>query len=79
MLFSSIVVTALLQSNTFCALPTDDENDSDGKENERETSRKSHPAIDNEVYEEIMNCLRYKLMLRCRHIMSNDEKIFNEF
>ena len=23
-----------------------------------------------------MNCLRSKLMLRCRHIMSNDEKIY---
>ena len=77
MLLSSIVVIALLQSNTFCTLPTDDENVSDGKENERETNKNSHPAIDNEVYEEIMNCLRYKLMLRCRHIMSNDEKKYN--
>ena len=51
MLFSSIVVIALLQSNTFCTLPSDDENVSDGKENEREINRKSHPAID----EEIMN------------------------
>ena len=54
-------------------MPTDDENVNDGKENERETNKKSHPAIDDEVYEEI-NCLRSKLMLRCRHIMSNDEK-----
>ena len=77
MLLSSIVVIALLQSNTFCTLPTDDEDVSDGKENERETNKNSHPAIDNEVYEEIMNCLRYKLMLRCRHIMSNDEKKYN--
>ena len=74
MLFSSIEVVALLQSNTFCSLPTDDENVSDGKENERETNRKSHPAIDDEVYEEIMNCLRFKLMLRCRHIMNNNKK-----
>ena len=74
MLFSSIVVKALLQSNTFCSLPSDNENVSDGKENEREINRKSHPAIDDEVYEEIMNCLRSKLMLKCRHIMSNDEK-----
>ena len=51
MLFSSVVVIALLQSNTFCTLPSDDENVSDGKENEREINRKSHPAID----EEIMN------------------------
>ena len=70
MLFSSVVVIALLQSNTFCTLPSDDENVSDGKENERQINRKSHPAID----EEIMNCLRSKLMLKCRHIMSNDEK-----
>ena len=74
MLFASIVVAALLQSNTFCTLPTDDENVSDRKENERETNRKSHPAIHDEIYEEIMNCLRSKLMLRCRHIMSNNEK-----
>ena len=74
MLFSSIVLIALLQSNTFCILPSDDENVSDGKENETETNRKSHPAIDNEVYEEIMNCFRSKLMLKCRHIISNDEK-----
>ena len=74
MLFSSIVLIALLQSNTFCILPSDDENVSDGKENETETNRKSHPAIDDEVYEEIMNCLRSKLMLKCRHIISNDEK-----
>ena len=65
---------ALLQSNTFCSLLSDDDNVSDGKENEREINRKSHPAIDDEVYEEIMNCLRSKLMLKCRHIMSNDEK-----
>ena len=51
-----------------------DENVSDGKENEIETNRKSHLAIDDEVYEEIMNCLRSKLMLKCRHIMSKDEK-----
>ena len=74
MLFSSIAVIALLQSNTFCSLLSDDDNVSDGKENEREINRKSHPAIDDEVYEEIMNCLRSKLMLKCRHIMSNDEK-----
>ena len=73
MLFSSIVVIALLQSNTFFTLSTNDEKKSDGKENERETNRKSHPAIDHEVYEEIVNCLRSKLMLRSRHIMSNDE------
>ena len=72
MLFSSIGVIALFQSNTFCTLPNDDENVSDGKENEKETNRKSHPAIDDEVYEEIMNCLR--LMLKCWYIMSNDQK-----
>ena len=55
-------------------MSTYDENDSDGKENERKTSRKSHPAIDDEVYEEILNCLRSELMLKCRHIMTNDEK-----
>ena len=65
---------ALLQSDIFSTLSTDDENVSDGKENEMETNRKSHPAVDDEVYEEIMNCLRSELMLKCRHIMSNDEK-----
>ena len=73
-LFSSIVVIAFLQSNIFSILPTDDENVSDGKENEKETNRKSHPAIDGYVYEEITNCSRSKLMLKCRHIKSNDEK-----
>ena len=74
MLFSSIAVIALLQSNIFSTLSTDNENVSDGKESERETNRKYHPAIDDEVYEEMMNCLRSKLMLKCRHIMTNDEK-----
>ena len=74
MLFLSIVVIALLQSNTFCTLPSHNENVSDGKENEREINRKSHPAFDDEVYQEIMNCLRSKLMLKCRHIVNNDEK-----
>ena len=74
MLFLSIVVIALLQSNTFYILSSNDENVSDGKENKREINRKPHPAIDDEAYEEIMNCLRSKLMLKCRHIMSNDEK-----
>ena len=46
---------ALLQSNIFSTLSTDDENVSDGKENERETIRKSHPPIGDEAYEEIMN------------------------
>ena len=45
MLFSSIVVIALLQSNRFCTLPTDDEDVSDGKENEREANTKSHPLL----------------------------------
>ena len=54
MLFSRIVAIALLQSNTFSALPTDDKNVSDGKENERETNRKSHPVIDDEVYKGII-------------------------
>ena len=75
-LFSIIVLIAFLQSNIFCALPTDDENVSDGKENERETNRKSHPAIDDDVYEEIMNCLPSKIKLKYRHIMSNDEYIY---
>ena len=65
---------ALLQSNMFSTLSTDDENVSDGKENEKETIRKSHPAIDDKVYEEIMNSLRSKLMLKCRYIMAIDEK-----
>ena len=70
---------ALLQSNAVCTLPSDDENVSDGKENKREINRKSHPATGDEVYEEIMNCLRSKLMLKCRHIMSNDEKKYIRF
>ena len=74
MLLSNIVVIAFLQFNIFSTLSTDNENVSDGKENERETNKKSHPAINDEVYEEIMNCLRSKLMLKCRHIMSSDEK-----
>ena len=57
---------------------TDNKNGSDGPENERETNRKSHPAID-DVYEEIMNCLRSKLMLKYRYIMSNDEKKYIGF
>ena len=64
--FSSIVVIALLQSNTFCTLSTDNENVSDRKENGRETNRKSHPAIDYEVCEEIMNCPRSKLILKAQ-------------
>ena len=64
----------LLQSDIFSTLSTGDENVSDEKENEIDTNRKSHLAIDDEVYEEIMNCLWSKLMLNCRHIMSNDEK-----
>ena len=71
MLFSSIVVIALLQFKTFCTLPTDDENVSDGKENEKETNRKSHPATDDEVKEQIINCLLSKLILKCQHIMSS--------
>ena len=63
-----------LHSNIFSISSTNDGNVSDRKENERETNRNSHPAIDDEVYEEIMNCLRSKLMLKCRHIMTNDEK-----
>ena len=62
MLCSSIEMITLLQSNIFSTLSTDDENISDGKENERETNRNSHPAIDDEVYEEIINCLRFNLM-----------------
>ena len=64
---------ALLQSNIISTLSTDNENVSDGKEDETETNRKSHPAIDDDVYEEIMNCLCSKLMLKCRHIMSSNE------
>ena len=76
MLFSSIVVIALLQSNTFSTLSTDDENVSDGKENERKTNRTSHPAIDDEVYEETMNCLRSNCL---RHVMNNDGKKYIGF
>ena len=74
MLFSNIVVIALLRFNTFFILSSDDENVSDGNENERETNRKSHPASDDEVYEAMINCLWSKLMLKCRQIMSNVEK-----
>ena len=79
MLFSSIIMIALLQSNIFSTLSTDDENVSDGKLNKRETIRKSHPATDVEVYEEIMNCLRSKLVLKCRHVMTNNEKKYIGF
>ena len=65
--------------NTFFILSSDDENVSDGNENERETNRKSHPASDDEVYEAMINCLRSKLMLKCRYIMSNDEKKYIGF
>ena len=70
MLLSSIVASTIVS--------TDDENVSDEQENERETNRKSHPAID-DVYEEIMNCLRSKLMLKYRYIMSNHEKKYIGF
>ena len=73
MLFSSIIVIALLQSNIFSTLSTE-ENVSDGKQNKRETIRKSQYPIGDQVYEEIMNCLRSKLMLKCQHVMTNDEK-----
>ena len=76
MSFSSVAVIVLLQSSTFCTLPSDNENVSDGKENEREINRKSHSPNDDEVYKEIMNCIWSKLMLQCQHIMSNDEKIY---
>ena len=67
-LFPSIVVIALLQSIHFvhCQLTM--------KMSVRETNRKLHFAIDDEVCEEIMNYLRSKLMLKCRYIMSNDKK-----
>ena len=45
-LFSSIVVIALLQSNIFSTLSTAAENVNDGK--------------DDEVYEKIINCLQSK-------------------
>ena len=74
MLFPSTVVIAPLQLNTFSKLSTNDENVSDGTENESETNRKSYSAIDDEVYEKIMNFLRSKLRLKCRHIISDNEK-----
>ena len=77
--FNHIVVIVPLHSNIFSISSTNDGNVSDGKENERETNRNSHPAIDDEVYEEIMNCLRSKLMLKCRYIMTNDEKKYIGF
>ena len=70
----STVVIALLPSSTFCTLPTDDENINDGKKMKQKPTENGHFAIDDEVYEEIMNYLRSKLMLKCRYIMSNDEK-----
>ena len=57
-LSSSIVVIGPLRSNTLSALSTDDENITDRKKkNERETNRRSHPVVGDEVYGEIMNCL----------------------
>ena len=66
-----IVVIGPLRSNTFSALSTDDENITDGKKNERETNRRSHPVVGDEVYGEIMNCLWSKLILKYWYIMSN--------
>ena len=69
MLFSSIVVIAPLQSNTFYTLSTDDESVSDGKETEGKTNRKCHPPIDNKVSEE----------MKYWHIISNDGKKYIGF
>ena len=55
---------AFLQSNLFSTLSTDDEDDNAGKENERESNKIFHSLIDDDVYKEIMNCLRYKLMIK---------------
>ena len=49
MSFSSVVVIVVRQSSTFCTLPSDNENVSDGKENEKEINRKSHSPNDDEV------------------------------
>ena len=59
--FQLIFILKNVQSNTFSIFSTDDEIISDRKENERETNRKCHPVIGNELYDEVMNCLQSKL------------------
>ena len=74
MMMVNILSLSIFQSAYVIALPQNEKTTCDEKEGQLQLIGQSPAAIDDEVYDEILNCLRANMILKCRHNMSSSEK-----
>ena len=74
MMIVNILLLSIFQSVFVIALPENEKTTCDEKEGQLQLIGQSPAAIDDEVYDEILNCLRANIILKCRHNMSSSEK-----
>ena len=74
MMMVNILLLSIFQSVFVIALPENEKTTCDEKEGQLQLIGQSPAAIDDEVYDEILNCLRANIILKCRDNMSSSEK-----
>ena len=74
MMMVNILLLSIFQSVFVIALPENEKTSCDEKEGQLQLIGLSPAAIDDEVYDEILDCLRANIILKCRHNMSSSEK-----
>ena len=74
MMMLNILLLSIFQSVFVTTLSENEKLTCNEKEGQLQLIGQSPPAIDDEVYDEILNCLRANMILKCRHNMSSSEK-----
>ena len=72
MMMLNILLLSIFQSVFVIRLPENEKLTGGGKEGQLQLIGQS--PIDDEVCDEILNCLRANMILKCRHNMSSSEK-----
>ena len=75
----NILLLSIFQSVFVIALPENEKTTCDEKEGQLQLIGQSPAAIDEEVYDEILNSLCANIILKCRHNMSSSEKKVYQF
>ena len=74
MMMLNILLLSIFQSVFVTTLSENEKLTCNEKEGQLQLIGQSPPATDDEVYDEILNCLRANMILKCRHNMSSSEK-----
>ena len=73
MMMVNILSLSIFQSAYVIALPQNEKTTCDEKEGQLQLIGQSPAAIDDEVYDEVLNCLHANMILKYRHNMSSSE------